>query len=132
MNYSKTYMDLATELKNVEKELVELIVEHLKANKIAVDVARQQARDFLALLPVEGQRDLLNKLKNLGEKYEEAKEVYAEELGRVNEVVRQQVLEQMRTSIKEGNIDGAIAAAKSIYPPKVTVNSTPEAKGGAL
>lgn len=115
MNYSK-YMDLTQEVKQVEKELVELIVEHLKANQIAVETARQQARDFLSLLPVKDQKDLLDKLKNLGDKYVEAKEIYAEELGKVNEVVRQQTLEQMRSFIQQGNIDGAIAVAKQMYP----------------
>lgn len=129
MNYSKRYMDLAEEVKQIERELVERIVEHLKANKIAADVARQQARDFLSLLPVKDQRDLLHKLKNLGDTYEEAKEVYAEELGKVNEVVRLQVLDQMRGYIRAGNIDAAIASAKSIYPPKQILQ---EVKGGAV
>lgn len=115
MNYS-TYMDLVQEVKSVEKELVELIIEHLKANRIAVETARQQARDFLAVLPVKDQEDLLDKLKGLGEKYEEAKEIYAEELGKVNEVMRLQTLEQMRAFIQQGNIDSAIAVAKSLHP----------------
>lgn len=115
MNYSKD-MDLVEEVKQVEKELVERIVEHLKANQIAVEIARQQARDFLALLPVKDQKDLLNKLKDLGDKYIEAKEVYAEELGKVNEVERQRTLEQMRIFIQQGNMDNAIAAAKAMYP----------------
>ena len=117
MNYSK-YMDMQQEVKLVEKELVDLIIQHLKSNRIAVETARQQAKDFLALLPIQDQRDLLNKLKNLGEKYEEAKEVYAEELGKANEVVRQQTLSQMRSYIQTGNIDAAIAAAKAMYPEK--------------
>lgn len=118
MNYIYTYMDLTEEVKLVEKELVELIVEHLKANKIAAETARQQARDFLALLPVQDQKDLLAKLKTLGEKYEEAKEVYAAEIGKVSEAVRQQALDQMRSFIQQGNLDAAIAAAKAVYPPK--------------
>lgn len=117
MNYS-TYMDVQEEVKLIEKELVELIVAHLRSNRIAVDVARQQARDFLALLPVSDQKDLLVKLKTLSEKYEEAKEVYAVEIGKVNETVRQQALDQMRMHIQQGNIDAAIATAKAAYPQK--------------
>ena len=119
MNYSySTYMDLAEEVKAIEKELVELIIEHLKKNQIAVETARQQARDFLALLPVQDQKDLLGKLKGLSEKYMEAKEVYAEELGKVNEAVRLSTLDTMRTNIQQGNLDAAIAAAKALYPEK--------------
>ena len=111
-------MDVQEEVKAIEKELVELIISHLKVNRIAVETARQQAKDFLSLLPINDQRDLLSKLKGLGEKYEEAKEVYAEELGKINEAMRQQTLNQMREFIQAGNIDSAIAAAKAMYPEK--------------
>lgn len=124
MNYSKS-MDVQEEVKRIEGELVTLIVQHLQANKIAVETARQQAQDFLSLLPVQDQKDLLTKLKTLGEKYEEAKAVYAEELGKVSEAARLQTLEQMRGFIQTGNIDAAIAAAKAMYPPK-------EQKGGQI
>lgn len=117
MNYSK-YMDVQEEVKIIEKELVDLIIKHLKTNRIAVETARQQAKDFLALLPIEDQRDLLKKLRGLSEKYEEAKEVYAAELGKVNEAARQQTLNQMRMHIQAGNIEAAIAAAKAMYPEK--------------
>ena len=118
MNYYTTYMDVQEEVKVVEKELVDRIVEHLKNNRIAADAARQQAQDFLALLPVQDQKDLLAKLKMLGEKYEEAKEVYALEIGKVSETARQQALDQMRMYIQQGNIDSAIATAKTLHPPK--------------
>lgn len=109
-------MDLLTEVKQIEKELVELIIEHLKANKLDVEKARQQARDFLAVLPVKDQKDLLDKLKGLSEKYEEAQEIYAEEIGKIEETKRQQTLNQMRDFIQQGNIDNAIAVAKTAYP----------------
>ncbi|HXS14720.1 MAG TPA: hypothetical protein VN711_01200 [Candidatus Saccharimonadales bacterium] len=111
-------MDLAEEVKQIEKELVELIIAHLKGNQIDVETARQQARDFLALLPVSDQKDLLSKLKELGDKYYEAKEIYAEELGKVEEAKRQQTLSQMRDYIQQGNLDSAIATAKAMYPEK--------------
>ncbi len=107
-------MDLLQEVKQIEKELLDLIIAHLKANKIEVEKARQLARDFLAVLPVKDQKDLLMKLKNLGEQYEEVKEVYAEELAKVNEQIQEQTLNQMRDFIKQGNIDSAIAAAKNM------------------
>lgn len=109
-------MDLLEEVKQVEKELVELIIAHLKANKIDVEKARQQAKDFLAVLPVKDQKDLLEKLKGLSQVYDEAKEIYAEELGKIEEAKRQETLNQMRNFIQQGNIDEAIAAAKAAYP----------------
>lgn len=111
---SNSFMDLQEEVKQIEKELLELIIAHLKANKIEVEKARQLARDFLAVLPVKDQKDLLGKLKILGETYEEAKEVYSEELGKINDQIREQTLNQMRDFIKQGNIDSAIASAKNM------------------
>lgn len=123
MNYSKS-MDMQEEVKLVEKELVDLIIAHLKVNRIAVETARQQAKDFLSLLPINDKKDLLSKLKGLSEKYEEAKEIYAVEVGKVYETERQQTLAQMRGFIQAGNMDAAIAAAKAMYAKQE--NQTPE------
>lgn len=115
IHYSgNSFMDLVEEVKMVEKELLDLIVQHLKANKIEVEKAKQLAKDFLAVLPVKDQKDLLMKLKELGEKYEEVKEVYAEELAKVSDQIREQTLMQMRDYIHQGNIDSAISVAKNM------------------
>ena len=107
-------MDLQDELKRIEKELLDLIVAHLKDNKLQADVAQQLAKDFLAALPVKDQKDLLEKLKALGTKYPEAQEVYLEEASKVSEQERDRVLTQMRDAIKQGNIDHAITMAKTV------------------
>ncbi len=108
-------MDIQQEVQAVEKELVEMIILHLKENKLDVAKARQLAKDFLSILPVEDQKDLLNKLKQLGENYEEAKQIYADELAKVNDTAREQVLMEMRNFIHQGNLDGAIGVAKQYY-----------------
>lgn len=110
-------MDLITEVEEVKKELLELIITHLKQNKIQASQAQQLARDFLAVLPIKDQADLLAKLKNLGEKYKEANEVYLEELQKATDEKRDQTLNQMRDLIKQGNIDHAIATAKTLTEP---------------
>lgn len=107
-------MDIATEVEEVKKELLELIIEHLKQNKIEASQAQQLARDFLSVLPIKDQADLLNKLKSLGEKYKEANEVYLDELSKASDDQRDQALSQMRDHIKQGNIDGAIETAKTL------------------
>lgn len=107
-------MDIAQEVEMVKKELVDIIITHLKENKIEVEKARQLAADFLAVLPIKDQQDLLIKLKNLGEKYEEAKEIYVDELKKASEEQRDQVLNQMRDAIKQGNMDKAIGIAKTM------------------
>ena len=110
-------MDINTEVEEVKKELLELIIEHLKQNKIQAEAAQQLARDFLAVLPIKDQADLLNKLKNLGEKYKEVNEVYLDELSKASDEKRDQALTQMRDFIKQGNIDSAIQTAKTLTKP---------------
>lgn len=107
-------MDITQEVEEVKKELLELIIEHLKQNKIQADQAQQLARDFLAILPIRDQADLLGKLKNLGEKYKEANEVYLDELSKASDEKRDQALSMMRDYIKQGNIDQAIQTAKTL------------------
>jgi hypothetical protein len=107
-------MDITQEVEDIKKELLELIIEHLKQNKIQAPQAQQLARDFLSVLPVKDQADLLSKLKNLGEKYKEAEEVYLDELSKTSDDKRDQALSQMRDFIKQGQIDQAIKTAKTL------------------
>jgi hypothetical protein len=102
------------ELDAVEKELLELIVRHLEDNKMDVPTAQKLAKDFLAVLPVENRADLLEKLKALGENYDEAKQVYFQEISKDNEVKEQVALQNMSHAIRQGNIDHALTIAKDL------------------
>lgn len=114
-------MDLVQEVEEVKKELLELIITHLKQNKIQAPQAQHLARDFIAVLPIKDQADLLAKLKSLGEKYKEAEEVYLGELGRASDSQRDQALSSMRDYIKQGNIEKAIETAKTLTQNSQTV-----------
>lgn len=107
-------MDMQTEVAIIKHELITLIVTHLKENKIEIATARKLAGDFLAILPVRDQQDLLLKLKNLGTEYSEARVLYVQELGKVTEAKRHQALSQMHELLKQGNIEQAIAVAKAV------------------
>lgn len=102
------------ELEAVEKELLDLIIAHLKENKIKLEDAQLLARDFLAALPITDQKDLLIKLKSLGDTYPEAGQIYVDELSKSEVKNRDQKLTEIRNHIKQGNIDQAITSAKSI------------------
>jgi hypothetical protein len=104
-------MGIQQEVEDVKRELVGLIIKHLRENKIPVDKARKLAEDFLKVLPISDQHDLVDKLKILGENYQEAKELYVDELKRVSEEKRNKTLFQMRDYIKQGDIDKAIETA---------------------
>lgn len=107
-------MDIQQEVEDIKKELVELIIKHLRENKLPAEKAKKLAGDFLNILPIKDQQDLLEKLKNLGENYLEAKEVYVDELKKISEEKRNETLFKMRDHIQSGNIEQAIEAARMI------------------
>ncbi len=107
-------MDIQQEVEEVKKELVRLIIKHLRENKLPAEKAKKLAGDFLNVLPIDSQQDLLEKLKNLGINYQEAKELYVDELKKISEEQKDQTLSKMRDHIQNGNIDQAIEAARKI------------------
>lgn len=107
-------MDIPAEVEEIKKELASIIIDHLKQNKIKAEDAQKQAREFLSLLPIKDQTDLLAKLKNLGDKYAESESVYLHELEKSEAEKRDQTLSQMRDHIKQGNINEAINTAKTL------------------
>jgi len=109
-----TQFDLQQEVNEVKRDLTELIVSHLQDHKIEPQVAQQQAAEFLAILPIKDQQDLLIKLKALGDKYMESREVYLKTVTKIYEMDREEALTQMRNAIKFGNIEHAIAVAKAM------------------
>jgi hypothetical protein len=106
-------MDIVQEVSSVEDELLTLIVQHLEENKLEPAKAQQLARDFLAILPVADQHELLQKLKELGGTYAEAQILYIEELAKIDEMKKDDVLNHMRSAIKNGDIENAISVAKA-------------------
>lgn len=112
-------MDIPAEVEEIKKELASIIIDHLKQNKIKAEDAQKQAREFLSLLPIKDQTDLLFKLKSLGDKYVEAESVYLNEFQKIEAEKRDQALSLMRSHIQKGNINEAISTAK-------TLTSTPQ------
>jgi len=107
-------MDIQEEVEAVKRELIELIIKHLRKGRLPVKKAQKLAEDFLKVLPIKDQKDLLDKLKNLGANYQEARQIYIDELTKISEQKRNETLSQMRDHIREGNIDKAVEAAKSL------------------
>ncbi|MDE2026425.1 MAG: hypothetical protein KGJ07_08095 [Patescibacteria group bacterium] len=99
-------------LEQVEKTLLDNIVQNLKTNKMSVEDSENLAKEFLALLPPKDREDLLTKLHGLGRTYQPARETYVELVVPLEEQMRQEKLNVMRDHIKSGNIEQAIAVAK--------------------
>lgn len=106
-------MDIKQEVKLVENELVEIIIQNLKKNKMDTNQAQKLAADFLAVLPINDQQDLLNKLKILGQQHPETETLYVSEITRVTNQQRDKALLGVRQAIQKGDMNTAIAIAKS-------------------
>ncbi|KKQ95520.1 MAG: hypothetical protein UT85_C0013G0008 [Candidatus Levybacteria bacterium GW2011_GWA2_40_16] len=107
-------MDIQIEVQNIKKELVEIIIKNLRGNKIPLARAKKLSQDFINLLPISDQQDLLAKLKNLSKSYPETTGIYLEELNKATDQKTDQALSKMRDHIESGNIDLAISAAKDL------------------
>ncbi len=106
--------DVKQETQRVEEELLDVIIKHLENNQIDTDTAKKLASDFLDILPAQNRSDLLNKLKLLGEHYNEAKIVYSLEFSNDLKEKEEQAIIQMHAAIKDGNIEHAINVAKKL------------------
>lgn len=102
------------EIEKAKRDLVQIIIRHLREKRMSVQEAKSLAQDFLNELPVRNYQDLLSKLKKIGEKYPEAKAVYIQELKQTNENKRSEVLLHMREAIVQGKMEEAIRSAKSL------------------
>jgi len=81
---------------------------------LGIPTASTLAKDFLAVLPMKNQEDLLQKLKDLSSKYTPAKFVYQKEMAKEESHREQHALTQMQHAIRQGNIEHAINVAKSL------------------
>lgn len=97
---------------NVENDLLEIIIENTEQNKIDPDEARKVAKEFLSLLPLHDQKDLLNKLHRLSYDHRETTGLYLKYLKPYEEEERQRKLTLMSEHIKKGKIENALAVAK--------------------
>lgn len=104
--------DLQQEVQKIEAELLEIITKRLEENQMEIEQAQKLAADFLASLPIQDKKDLLEKLKALGANYPEAQQVYVEELKKVESEQRDVLLNQMRDAIHKGDIAAAINIAR--------------------
>jgi hypothetical protein len=107
-------MDIQQRTQEVEKELLDIIVRHLEQNKIDSKTASKLAQDFLAVLPMRNQEDLLQKLKGLSTQYREAGEVYKYELAKEIRQKEEHAIDKIHGAIKQGNIDHALKIAHSL------------------
>jgi len=106
---------------DIEKELLNIIIENLDQAKITIEEAQSVAKEFLTLLPLQDQKDLLEKLYKLGQDHNETKIMYLKYAKPIEEDDRQKKLALMSEHIKNGQIEHAIAVAKGeVNAPQVS------------
>lgn len=99
-------------IEGVKRELVEIIIRHLRENKIDILTAQKLTQDFLAAISRDDQKDLLTKLKELGGKYKEAEELYLAESEKKETQEKNEALSKIKDYIEKGQIKEAIIIAK--------------------
>lgn len=99
---------------DVEKELLQSIINNIKENHMTEEEARELAQEFLSLLPIEDKQDLLAKLLKLSKEHVEVKSVYLKYAKPYEEEDRQRKLTLMSQHIKDGNIEHALNVAKGV------------------
>src|SRR6185369_5355789 len=71
-----TTPDLQDEVVDIEQELLSIIVTRLNANEMSREQAQKLAKQFLTLLPIQDQKDLLTKLFELSKKNQATGNIY--------------------------------------------------------
>lgn len=104
--------DLTQFIIEVEKDLLEHIIENIRESKISVEEAQSLARDFLSVLPPQDKADLLNKLRALSGKHPVALEVFHDFAVAESNAERDKKLTLIAQHIKQGEIEKALEVAK--------------------
>jgi hypothetical protein len=97
---------------DIEKDLLLEIIKRVDEQKMTEEQAQQLAKDFLALLPIQDKKDLLDKLSKFSQANNEAAGTYLKYAAPYAEEERLRKLELMSKHIQNGEIENALAVAK--------------------
>jgi hypothetical protein len=103
---------IQTLVEDVEKELLDVIVQNLKQQRMTDDQAQQWAQEFLLLLPIQDKKDLLQKLNSFSKAHADTKGIYLKYAKPYEEEERHRKLTLMSEHIKKGEIEHALRVAK--------------------
>jgi hypothetical protein len=99
-------------VEDVEKDLIETIIRNIDEQRMSEDQARQLARAFLSLLPMQDKHDLLVKLGKFSKLSADAKSIYLKYAAPIENEERNQKLTLMSEHIQNGQIEHALNVAK--------------------
>ncbi len=107
-----TNYDMIKLTSDVQRDLLFEIIMSLRHKLITVGGGRRLAKDFLALFPIQTKEEIIEKMKNLSEKYPEARAVYLKYAVPHQDQIEKELLNQISQHIQSGNIDQALNVAK--------------------
>jgi hypothetical protein len=107
---------LQNDVIEIEKELLELIVSRLDQEKMSPEEAQNLAKEFLSLLPIDDQRDLLQKLHKLSQDNRATQGIYLRYAKPHEENEAQRKLILISEHLHKGEIEHALAIAKGDPP----------------
>lgn len=107
---------IQTITEDIEKELLDEIINNLDKASITVEEAKAVAKEFLSLLPLQDKKDLLDKLYKLSKDHGETAELYIKFAKPIEEDERQRKLTLMSEHLKKGQIEHALSVAKGGIP----------------
>lgn len=118
LRYSEYMPDqsIQTLTEDIEKELLDEIINNLDTAAITVEEAQAVAKEFLSLLPLQDKKDLLEKLYKLSKDHSETADLYLKFAKPIEEDDRQKKITLMSEHIKKGQIEHALAVAKGGNP----------------
>ena len=106
-------MDFNNLANTMEIKYLELLSSLLKSGEIDVDKAREISQEFFLLLPFENFDDIKNKIERFLVKNKEFENLRIILLKNIEEVKTSNVLEKMRTLLKNNKIDEAISLSSN-------------------
>ena len=100
------------QIDSLEKEFLKIVIENIKSKKLTLDQARTIAKDFIMLIPFDDQNDLKFKIKNFTDKYIIFSPLYIALLKNEESTKMNDLLNKMRSHMKDKNIDEALKLVK--------------------
>ena len=104
--------NLQEEITDIERELLDEIIARLNQNKMSPEEAQKLAKEFISLLPIKDQKDLLEKLSKLSKANQATAGIYLKYAKPYEENESQRKLELMSQHLHQGNIEEALHIAK--------------------
>lgn len=107
-----TNYDMIKLTSDVQRDLLFELIMSMRHKLITVGGGRRLAKDFLALFPFQTKEEIIEKMKNLSEKYPEARAVYLKyAVPHINQTEKE-LIDKMSQHLQGGDIEKALNIAK--------------------